>query len=787
MEDVIKALYVDDEDALLDIGKIFLERSGETIVDIYPSVKEADKALHQRKYDAIISDYQMPEMNGIEFLKKLRSENNAIPFILFTGKGREEVVIEAFNSGANFYLQKGGNPTTQFAELEHHLKEAVFKKRAEEEAQISNLKLKVAMDLAHVGFWSLDLSTMMMELDDQFWKILGTSAEKEGERETTLPILFQRFIHPNDIPLVNEELGRARKPPFTSSSKQMGLHIIRVDGQTRRVLLTYVVSQDPKNDLIKAFGALQDITDHIKNEVRLAQLNRGLVAIKEINKAIIRARTEIEMLNDVCRIACDIAGYRVAWVGSPEDDDEKSIKPVAWTGISDDDVNHIDVSWSKCEGAHEPTGEAMRTGRSVAIQDWTKEPQMRAWRKVGLKYGCKSSIALPIISLTEVIGTLTLFSGTVCDFTAEEIELLEEMVHDLAHGITNIRSQEKIKIAEQSLKESEERYRTIFHGTAAGMSLSHLNDGTYLEVNSRWLEMNGFDRDQMVGVTSYDINIWLKVDDRRNLVHELMQNGSLNDKEVTFRRKNGDIWTSLLSAEIIKIGGEDLILSTYLDITERQRTEEALAEAHRKLNLLSSITIHDIRNKLTVLQSNLSLMEKNNNEMANKRLYKAMAASESISAIIDFAKEYEEIGINTPMWFNVHELVEYCREALLNGNVKIENHVPVTFEIFADPMIRKVFSNLIDNSIRHGGLVTTVRFFIEKRNDRDVLVCSDDGFGIALEMKKNLFMRGCGSDHGLGLYLSREILAITGITITEEGTRGYGAKFVMTFLPNGMR
>lgn len=784
---MIKVLYVDDEDVLLDICKLFLERSGDIVVDVFPSVKEADKALHQTKYDAVISDYQMPEMNGIGFLRKLRSEGNKIPFILFTGKGREEIIIEAFNSGANLYLQKGGNPAAQFAELEHHLKEAVFRSRSEEEALSSNLKLTAAMDLAHVGFWSLDLKTRTMELDDQIWKMLDTSAQKEGGREIALSSLFQRFIHPDDIALVNEELGQAVNPPFTSTSKQMALRIIRVDGQTRRALLTYVISRDPKNYLTKAFGALQDITDHFENEVRLAQLNRGLMAIEEINKAIIRARTEREMLGDVCRIACDIAGYRLAWVGFPEVDDKMSMRPVAWAGISDDDVHQIDLSWGEGGGTHGPTGEAMRTGRPVVIQDWTKEQRMRAWRKVGLKYGCKSSIALPIISLTEVIGTLTLYSGTVHDFNAEEIELLEEMVHDLAHGITNLRSQEKIKIAERSLKESEERYKTIFHGTGAGMSLSRLNDGVYIEINTRWLRMNGFNREQVIGASSYDINIWLKTDDRTHLVNELLQSGSLNDKEVIFRRRNGETWISLLSAEIIQINGEDLILSTYLDITERKRTEEALGEANRKLNLLSSITLHDIRNKLTVLQSNLSLIEKNNDEQTNKRLRKAMAAGESISAIIDFAKEYEEIGINTPMWFNVHELVEYCSESLLIGNVKIENHIPVTFEIFADPMIKKVFSNLMDNAIRHGGLVTTIRFYIEKRADHDVLICSDDGFGISQEMKEHLFTRGCGNDHGLGLYLSREILAITGITITEEGTCGYGAKFVMTFIPEGLR
>ncbi len=115
-------LYVDDEPVLLDVGKHFLERSGEFRVDIITSAPVALTLLNEKAYDAIISDYQMPDMDGIEFLKKIRSSGNAIPFILFTGRGREEVVIQALNEGADFYLQKGGEPKSQFAELSNKIR-----------------------------------------------------------------------------------------------------------------------------------------------------------------------------------------------------------------------------------------------------------------------------------------------------------------------------------------------------------------------------------------------------------------------------------------------------------------------------------------------------------------------------------------------------------------------------------------------------------------------------------------------------------------------------------------
>ena len=113
---MISILYVDDEPGMLDIGKLFLERGGQFSVDIITSAPAALTLLDSKKYDAVIADYQMPEMDGIEFLKRVRTSGNIIPFILFTGRGREDIVIQALNAGADFYLQKGGEPVSQFTE-----------------------------------------------------------------------------------------------------------------------------------------------------------------------------------------------------------------------------------------------------------------------------------------------------------------------------------------------------------------------------------------------------------------------------------------------------------------------------------------------------------------------------------------------------------------------------------------------------------------------------------------------------------------------------------------------
>ena len=127
----ISVLYIDDETDLLVLGKLFLESMGDFSVTTVDSAAPALDLLSSEKFDLVLSDYQIPGMDGIGLLQAVRSRFGDIPFILFTGKGREEVVVQAINNGADFYLQKGGDPTSQFSELAHKIRQAVRRKRAE--------------------------------------------------------------------------------------------------------------------------------------------------------------------------------------------------------------------------------------------------------------------------------------------------------------------------------------------------------------------------------------------------------------------------------------------------------------------------------------------------------------------------------------------------------------------------------------------------------------------------------------------------------------------------------
>jgi CheY-like chemotaxis protein len=129
---MISVLYVDDEPLLLKVGKLYLEQEGEFVVETYLSANQVFNALLTSNYDAILSDYEMPEMNGIELLKNVRNSGLNTPFIIFTARRREDVVIQALNEGMDFYLQKGGKPGPQFAELSHKTRKAVLQRESEE-------------------------------------------------------------------------------------------------------------------------------------------------------------------------------------------------------------------------------------------------------------------------------------------------------------------------------------------------------------------------------------------------------------------------------------------------------------------------------------------------------------------------------------------------------------------------------------------------------------------------------------------------------------------------------
>ena len=225
----IRILYVDDEPSLLDIGKIFLEKTGDFTVTTALSASEAVRLLEQERFDAIISDYQMRGMDDIQFLIEVRTRFGPIPFILFTGRGREEVVIQAINNGADFYLQKGGEMRAQFAELSHKIRMSVERHTMGQALKESETRFRALIENA---------SDIIRILDREGRIVFDTTA---SEHLLGYPPGFtigrnpMEFIHPDDLGMVKREISEVYNNTNTGIPTEF--RIRRADG-----LYTYVES-----------------------------------------------------------------------------------------------------------------------------------------------------------------------------------------------------------------------------------------------------------------------------------------------------------------------------------------------------------------------------------------------------------------------------------------------------------------------------------------------------------------------------------------------------------------
>ncbi len=219
-------------------------------------------------------------------------------------------------------------------------------------------------------------------------------------------------------------------------------------------------------------------------------------------------------------------------------------------------------------------------------------------------------------------------------------------------------------------------------------------------------------------------------------------------------------------------------------ISERQRAESALKRANEQINLLASITRHDIKNKLTAMIAYLVLIKENPHAPeCITFIDKIEQITNTIRNQIEFTRVYQDLGSHEPLWQKVNDILPYQEvppELTFKPNVK-------DLEIYADPMLAKVFQTLLDNSIRHGERVTaiTISYILKPSGCR--IIWEDNGVGIVEDEKSSIFERGFGKNTGLGLFLAKEILTITGIGIHETGIPGEGARFEILVPPELFR
>jgi PAS domain S-box-containing protein len=337
------------------------------------------------------------------------------------------------------------------------------------------------------------------------------------------------------------------------------------------------------------------------------------------------------------------------------------------------------------------------------------------------------------------------------------------------------------KLAEEALRENEMRYRTIIENIQDGF-IRVDSGGALIMASPSAARMFGYDSaDQLLGTAVR--KLYYRPESRQKILDRIAKEDQISDYEIELVRKDGSVFWGSLNAHAIHdesgtvIGTEAVIH----DITERRSMEHALREANRKLNLLNSITRHDVANQLTALDGYIQIAsQKKTDPVLADYLTKIGNVAATINRQIEFTRTYQELGVKAPAWTQIQDVIAH-----------VEIRIPVRFsktcggiEIIADPMLERVFFNLFDNAVRHGGSVTQVTVRCEREPDGLLILVEDDGNGIPIDEKEKIFGRGYGKNTGLGLFLAREILSITGITIRETGIPGKGARFEM-LVPKG--
>lgn len=343
---------------------------------------------------------------------------------------------------------------------------------------------------------------------------------------------------------------------------------------------------------------------------------------------------------------------------------------------------------------------------------------------------------------------------------------------------------EKVRVeGESRIRENEERFRNLAVHTRCGIFM--LREGTFQYTNPAMSRITGYPSGELAGKRFEEL---VHPQDRPRIAECTPEDADPPPPggcELQIVCKDGSTrWVGVDMAAIPFEGTTTTIGSLY-DITEIKQSEQMLQQINRKLSLLSSITLHDIRNSLGIVFGFIDLLRSScTNPPDIVNLQKMECAAEAIQSQIDFAQIYQEIGIRSPEWQDVEALFDTTKVSLDLSALSFEMDTG-DLSVFADPLLGRVFYTLMDNTLRHGQKASRIRITTMPVGSGISLVYEDDGIGVPESEKELIFQQGYGTNTGYGLFIAREILAITGIKIRECGIFSRSARFEIS-IPEGV-
>jgi PAS domain S-box-containing protein len=456
------------------------------------------------------------------------------------------------------------------------------RKRADENLRRSEAKFLDLYENAPCAYFSVGTDAVISLCNRRAGELLGYSREEligkpvfelyadNSEGKEKAGKVFKRFLAGE--PIADEEL-----------------QMQRADGSTVWISLTVNGIRDFDGRLIQSRSMVLDISERRRAEEALRRLNRELRAVSTCNQILLRAVDEQTLVNDICRIICEEAGYRLAWVAYAEDDIAKTLRPVAWAGSHSDYVANAKLTWAHdTERGRGPAGTAIRSGETIYVQDIATDPRMAPWREDALQYGYRSGIALPLKEESaKVFGVLLIYHSQPNAMTSDETRLMEELAGDLAFGINTVRTRAQRERAERELQEANDLLRAIIEAAPTPIFGLDLDGNVQTVWNPAAEKLLGWSAQEVMGRPLPSVPVESQEEFRR--FREQIRSGmTLDGMEVLRKRRDGtpinySIYASPLHDAEGRITGNVAVL---VDMTERKQFEAALMESETKYRML---------------------------------------------------------------------------------------------------------------------------------------------------------------------------------------------------------
>jgi PAS domain S-box-containing protein len=602
--------------------------------------------------------------------------------------------------------------------------------------------------------------------------------------------------------LANEDADRLtaikRKVLETGEPVHLESSLVSSTGERGFFEGAYVPRLDAQGRVDGLIGYFKNITERKRAEEELHRLNRTLRALSRSNQTFMHARVESEYLDEVCRIIVEDCGYAMVWIGYAEQGEARTVRPVASAGLDEGYLETLRITWADTERGRGPTGTAIRTGKPCGCSNMQTDPRFAPWREEAVKRGYGSSMAIPLLADGNAFGALTIYSREPDPFSEAELRLLAELADDVANGITTIRARLASEWAKESLRQSEERFRTLANATFEGVAVTEA--GRYVDANEQLLRILGYDRDELIGM---EVAATIIPEDRERVSANICD-GRESVTEHQIVRKDGSRRTVEAHGRTIRYQNREIRFTAIRDITERKQAEEALrcavddlARSNQDLERFAYVASHDLQEPLRMVTGYMALLKRRYqgqlDSKADEFIDFAVDGASRMSQLIKDLLAYSRAGARdkgarpTDCNHVIRDVLTVLRSSIEENDAAVTHDVLPTVRSNAT-QLAQLFQNLIGNAIKFRGQEPPRIHLAARPTDEGwQFSISDNGIGIAPEFSEQVFevfRRLHGRDKypgtGIGLAICKRIVEHLGGRIWVESEIGKGSTFHFT-------